>query len=112
MDKKQSFKIVITSVAERAYFDLLNYIFEHYAIVRANEIAIELIDFPQILKLQPYIGAIEPLLLNRNEEYRYLVYNRTNLETVKIIYYVDDLTKTVYITDFFPCEMAPSKVNK
>ena len=110
MDTKESFEIIITSAGEKAYFELLDYVFEYYSISQANRIALELLEYPEVLKMQQFIGTIEKLLENRKAKYRYLVYRRTRQMTVKIIYYVDEYLQKVYITDFFPSEMFPGKV--
>lgn len=112
MDQEQSFQIVITATGERSYFEILNYVLEYYSLDRANTIALELLEHPEILKQQPYLGKTERLLVNRRENVRFLVYKRTKQITVKIIYYVDTFSHTIYITDFFPSEMSPEKVTK
>lgn len=71
MATKEEFKIIITSFAERAYFEVLEYVFEHHTTKRANEIAIELLEHPKILKKFPLIGKIEPSLVERPEQYRF-----------------------------------------
>lgn len=111
MGEKQ-YQIVITSTAERAYFEVLNYVFDHHSFDRANEIALELVDFPQILKENPLLGKTEPNLMHRNEDYRFLVYKRTTKMKVKIIYYPDHDNNKIYLTDFFPCEMNLKRINR
>jgi mRNA-degrading endonuclease RelE of RelBE toxin-antitoxin system len=110
MADDQKYQLVLSSFAEQAYFEALVYVFEHYALQRANEIAIALLSFPEVLKTFPHIGSIESYLTGRSQEYRFLVFERANLKSIKIIYYIDADTKTVYITDFFPCEMSESKI--
>lgn len=112
MAQEQEYRLIITLSGEKAYFEVLDYAFEHHSIERANEIAVGLLEFPNVLKIQPYSGTLEVLLSNRTEEYRFLVYKRSKSATVKIIYYVDELTKSVYITDFFPTEMNDSRIQK
>lgn len=112
MVEEQAYKIVITSTAERAYFEVLDYVFEHHPLNRANEIALELVEHPQILKKFPQMGKTEPNLIQRIENYRFLLYERASQATVKIIYYVDEQTITVYLTDFFPCEMYQKKIKR
>lgn len=46
MVEEQGYQIVITSTAERAYFEVLDYVFEHHSLNRANEIAMELVEHP------------------------------------------------------------------
>lgn len=112
MDSKQKdYEIVITESASNAYFQLLDYLYEHYTEERADEIALELIETPQLLKKFPRRGKIEPLLI-RKQEYRFILYKRTRQATVKIIYYVNDMYKRIYITDFFPTEMHPKRIKR
>jgi mRNA-degrading endonuclease RelE of RelBE toxin-antitoxin system len=105
MDQQQGYKIIITSWAEKAYFEVLDYVFEHHPTKRANEIALELLEYPNVLSNFPLLGKTEPALAHRPEDYRFIIYERTAQATVKIIYYVDDEQKSIYLTDFFPCEM-------
>lgn len=112
MVEKQGYQIVITSTAERAYFEVLDYVFEHHSLNRANEIAMELVEHPQILKKYPNLGKTEPNLKQRSENYRFILYERTKQVSVKIIYYVDEQIKTIYLTDFFPCEMHQEKMKQ
>lgn len=110
MADEQKYQLVLSSFAEQAYFEALVYVFEHYSIQRANEIAMALLSFPEILKTFPHIGNIESHLAERTHEYRFLVFERTHLKSIKIIYYIDEGSKTVYVTDFFPCEMSEFKI--
>jgi hypothetical protein len=110
MDQQKGYKIIITSWAEKAYFEVLDYVFEHHPNKRANEIALELLEYPNILADFPLLGTVEPALEHRAENYRFIIYERTTQTTVKIIYYVDDAQKSIYLTDFFPCEM--DRVNR
>jgi hypothetical protein len=112
MAEKQEYKIIITAFAERAYFEVLSYVFDYYSFERANEIALELLQCPQILKEFPLLGKVEPNLAQRHEVYRFLLFERTKRTTVKIIYYVDEQTQTIYLTDFFPCEMSEGRIGK
>lgn len=90
---EEQYQIVITSSAEQAYFEVLNYVFDHHSFNRANQIAIELLECPQILKRNPLLGKLEPNLTQRVEKYRFIVYKRTTRTTVKIIYYLDSFNK-------------------
>jgi plasmid stabilization system protein ParE len=110
MAERQEFEIIITKRAEKSYFEVLDYVFEYYTEDRANEIALELLNHPYSLKTFPHRGKLEALLSSRKEDYRYILYKRSNHTTVKIIYYVDETSQKVFITDFFPSEMNHSKV--
>jgi len=108
MDKgEKAYGIVITATAKMAYFELLHYLYAHYSIDRANELAEAILDEPLVLIQQPELGSQEPRLKHRTPTYRYLIFRRSEKATVKIIYFVDAEKKTIYITDFFPTEKHP-----
>ena len=111
MDQKQkTYQIVITRSAEEKYYETLKYVYEHYSEKRADEIAEELLESPEDLKTFPERGKIEENLEHRSQGFRYILYKRSNHATVKIIYYIDEHTQTVYVTDFFPTEMNHKKI--
>ena len=112
MAKEQDYQIIITSRAEQAYFEVLDYIFDNHSFQRANEIALELVEHPQILRNFPLLGQIEPNLEFKTKKYRYILYERTKVTTVKIIYFIHDTSKQIYITDFFPCEMFEQRMKR
>jgi hypothetical protein len=112
MDRAQGYQIIITAFAERAYFEVLNYVFDYHSFEKANKITLELLEYPQALKDFPLLGKIEPNLIGASKEYRFLLFERTKKTTVKIIYFVDDVDKKIYLTDFFPCEMSDKKIKK
>ena len=112
MDQKEAYPLIITSSGERAYFEVLDYVYAHYSIERGNEITLALLEYPNVLKSQPYMGQLESHLSQRSEGYRFLVYKRTLQATVKIIYYVDEATRCIYITDFFATEMSDQRIKQ
>ena len=110
VEEEKEYKVKITQRGKKAYFDVLDYVFEYYSEDRAYEIAEELLDYPNTLKTLPNRGKLELALSSRKEDYRYILYKRTQQATVKVVYYVDDITYRVYVTDFFPTEMNQSKI--
>lgn len=59
------------------------------------------------LKLQPEIGQIEELLVDRKQEFRYLVH-----QTYKIIYWLNREKNQVEIIDIFDTQQYPSKIQR
>jgi plasmid stabilization system protein ParE len=59
------------------------------------------------LKKQPEIGQIEPRLVNRAKELRYLVH-----QTYKIIYWVNEQKKQIEIMDVFDTQQYPDKITR
>ena len=83
---------------------------EEYRKQLMQEIAIELLDYPNTVKTLANRGKLELALSSRKEDYRYILYKRTQQATVKVVYYVDEIAHRVYVTDFFPTEMSQSKI--
>lgn len=109
---EKTYSLIITHTAKLAYFELLHYLYEHYSIERATELAELILDAPTVLVSQPELGVLEESLQGRKYLYRYLLFKRTNRATVKIIYFVDKSNSLIYITDFFPTEKHPASIKK
>ncbi|MFB6307460.1 MAG: hypothetical protein ABEH43_10840 [Flavobacteriales bacterium] len=84
--------------------------YEYYTQYRAEQISDELMNTPAKLENFPFRGAIEENLSHRREKFRYILYEPANNTTIKIIYFVEEQGKTVYVTDFFPTEMNQLKI--
>lgn len=59
------------------------------------------------LKSQPRIGQAEELLINRKEEFRYLVY-----KSYKIIYWINIKENRIEINDVFDTRQNPIKIER
>ena len=59
------------------------------------------------LKKQPEIGQIEPRLVNRTRELRYLTH-----QNYKIIYWVNEQKKQIEIMDVFDTQQYPDKITR
>lgn len=107
----REYEVIITESAERAFFEILDYLFRNYSHERAESIVEALLDEPLRLKYFPEQGSLEPALQDQNREYRFILFERHNRATIKIIYFVDIERSKVYITDYFPTEMHPRKIS-
>ncbi|MGM0635889.1 MAG: type II toxin-antitoxin system RelE/ParE family toxin [Bacteroidota bacterium] len=89
----------------------LDKIFEYYKKEASINIALEVIQGilvkPEILRQSPFVGQKEPLLKERETEYRYLVY-----KSFKIIYSVDEKNKEIKIADVFGTRQFPLKIKR
>ena len=111
MDAEQEgYRIILTKPAQRSYYDILAYLYSYYSETRANEIAQELYEYPIQLENYPNQGSLVEGLKSRTERFLFILYKRTGYADIKIIYYVNESSKKVYITDFFPTEMNPDKI--
>jgi len=100
------FKIIWSSHSELQMDQIFNF-YQHQASINiAIDIITKIIESTNILKSKPYLGPIEPLLQNRNFTYRYLIYSH-----YKIIYHVDEINKTIKISDIFDTRQNPSKLD-
>ena len=91
--------------------DKLDEIFDYYEIKASNKVARNLITgiIDQTINLgkNPNIGQKEELLLNRPEEFRYLVY-----KNYKIIYWVNAIKNRIDIVNVFDTRQNPEKIEK
>lgn len=89
----------------------LDKIFEYYEREVSLNVALKIIEDilnePEILRKSPFVGQKEPLLKEREIEYRYLVY-----KSFKIIYSVNETQKEVKIADVFETRQFPSKIKR
>ena len=76
----------------------------------AKKKAMEIANMTSSLKENPYRGSIEDELEYLNIGHRYIIYEVTKRNKLKIIYFIDESDPSVHITDFFPCSMKPSKM--
>jgi plasmid stabilization system protein ParE len=102
--EEKKYAVIITEPADIAFYEVLDYLYENYPIERAEEIAEGLRDTVRTLESKPERGALESRLLHRQRKYRFILYKRTPRAEIKIIYFTDDKSRTVYVTDFFPTE--------
>ncbi len=86
----------------------LEQIFDYYKYRASGEVArkiiLQIMDKTILLEKNPFIGVKEPLLLNRKNEYRYLVEGN-----YKIIYWIED--NYVKISSVFDCRQNPLKMS-
>ena len=105
-----SYRVIITASAEISFYEFSSYLYDHYSIEKAEKLSTALKNMAGELINYPHRGSIEPQLTGRKNVYRYILFKRTSRATVKIIYYVEEVEKSVYITDFFPTEMNDKKL--
>lgn len=104
------YEVIITAPAEIYFYQILDYLYDHYPIDRAEEVANEIRDKAKDLAYLSNRGAIEPRLKHLKKGHRFLLYKRTPYADIKIIHYCNEPLKQVYVTDFFPTEMDHSQI--
>lgn len=90
--------------------DTLFEIYKYYNLNFGNTVAQNLVEgiIDESLKLSnnPFIGQREHLLIDRVQEFRYLIY-----KNYKIIYWIDEIKKTIFISHVFDTRQNPIKLN-
>lgn len=112
MEEQESYLVEITPEAEQYYLNLLSHLYQTHSSESADEKSAEILDLALSLSDFPNRGRKEDELEYLGKEHQFLVYSLTNRKTVKIIYFIEELAKKVYVTDFFATEMNPTKIKK
>ena len=92
--------------------DLLEHLYTTHTIESAAKKSEEILDMAMSLDQQPYRGSQELLLEHLGKNHKYLVYKITSRKTVKIIYFIEESVKTVFVTGFFGTAMDDSLTAK
>ena len=89
----------------------LKSIYNYYREEAGQRVAKKIVDgiYNETLKLkkQPKIGQVEELLIDRKQEFRYLVF-----KNYKIIYWINELERQVEINDVFDTRQNPTKIER
>jgi mRNA-degrading endonuclease RelE of RelBE toxin-antitoxin system len=103
-EETSRYQVEYTTTADGQFYKVVDFFYRQHTLERAEQMVDELEELAQSLEYLPDRGAIEKWLENRSYEYRFLLYKRTKRADVKIIYFVDEDSKMVFVTDFFPTE--------
>lgn len=96
-----------TQFAEDKLTDIFEYYHFNTGVKVAQNLVNGIIDESLKLRTNPFIGQKEDLLLNRVQEYRYLVFNN-----YKIIYWIDDINKIIFVSHVFDTRQNPIKMDR
>ncbi len=111
--EENEYQVVISSPAKLRYQrDILPYIFTHFSFDRASEIDEYFIEKAASLKVKPRRGTKEKFLQRLPQEFRFILVKITRHFELKIVYFIEETTKTVYITDFFPTKMDTTRMGE
>ena len=94
-------KVKWTPLAKSAVRDTARYIREQFGLKAKADFMQDVHQTSQFLGLNPNIGKVEPLLVDRSVMYRSIVVNRLN----KIVYYIDN--DHIEIADFWDTRREP-----
>ena len=112
MAEEKTYKIVIASPAKSRYHQsILPYVYENFSFERAREVDENILRSVETLDKQPNRGRREKYLEEAKGDFRFILHRETKQFEIKIIYYIDEDTRSVYITDLFPTKMNPQKIS-
>jgi hypothetical protein len=112
LETKANYTVEITQEAEGFYNNILEYFYEHHSEESADRKTNELLELAVKLEKNPIRGRIEDRLRFLGKEHRFILYYYSSRNAIKIIYFIDEANKIVYVTDFFPCENDDRKIRK
>ncbi|TVZ28258.1 plasmid stabilization system protein ParE [Gillisia sp. Hel_I_86] len=100
-------EIIWSDFAEKQLDDIFEYYEKNASNRVAKEMVQSLINEPNRIEKDPFIGQKEELLKERKITYRYLVFKH-----YKIIYSVDEENGFIKIADVFGTQQKPSKIER
>lgn len=112
MEEGAVYTVKITPEAEFYYLEILKYFYKYHSELRADRKSAELLDLAISLEIDPQRGTVEVKLKRLRKNHRFILYYYTSRKAIKILYYIDESNKIVYVTDFFPCQIDDKKVSK
>lgn len=100
-------KIYWTDFSKKELQNIFEYYKKNASIKVAKSLTIGIAKETLKLKKQPKIGQIEELLIDRQNEFRYLVY-----KNYKIIYWINKQENRIEINDVFDSRQNPIKIER
>lgn len=100
-------KIYWTSFSKRELQNIFDYYKEAASVGIARKLIFEITHAVLKLQNQPNIGQREELLIDRKEEFRYLVY-----KNYKVFYWFNTMKDRIEITDIFDTRQNPIKIER
>jgi plasmid stabilization system protein ParE len=101
------YSVFWSEFSERKLDEIFDYYQSRASYKIARKLITEIISGTVILETNPLAGPIEPLLMDRKEEYHYLVCGN-----YKVIYSVDQINRLVKIADVFDTRQNPMKIGR
>ncbi|MCH8318063.1 MAG: type II toxin-antitoxin system RelE/ParE family toxin [Bacteroidetes bacterium] len=96
-----------TQYAENKLDDIFGYYKTKANILVARKLVNGIVDKTIGLNKNPYIGQKEELLVDRPQDFRYLVF-----KSYKIIYWINESKNRIEIANVFDCRQNPIKMNE
>ena len=102
-----NFEIIWSDFAEKQLDEIFDYYVENASLKVAKNLLQKLLAEPNRILDNPEMLQIEELLINRQDEYRYIV-----CKNYKIIYSIDYKLQLIKIADVFDTCQNPTKIRR
>jgi len=113
MDRGAPYKVIVSPSADLRYVNsILPYLGRNFSFGRLIEIDEAIGVAVNSLTQRPHRGSKELFLEQDGREYRYILFHETRHFELKILYFVDDISCTVFVVDYFPTLMHPERMTK
>lgn len=111
MDEIKEYQIEISLPAQKRYqYEILSYLLENFSLERSIEIDDNITKTLSSLSTFPERGKDEKYLEKHPYRFKFILHKETRNLEIKIIYYISEDQRKVYITDFFPVKMNPESL--
>lgn len=111
MAKEKIYEVIVTNPAMYRFQDeILEYIERNFSISRASEVEAGLLKMVRSLEVNPQRGALDTSVKGRDKACRFILFRETIYFELKILFFIEEPARKVYITDFFPTRMNPSRM--
>lgn len=96
-----------TLFAEGKLDDIFNFYKINAGLLIAQKLINGIVDKTIGLEKNPYIGQKEQLLIDRPQNFRYIIF-----KSYKIVYWIDKTQERIEIVNVFDCRQNPVKMNE
>ena len=112
MEETEDYEVNITSSGKLFYLDVIDQFYTYNSLESASRKADELYAMALELANFPERGQLEETLRSSPKDYRYILYQASPRQIIKIIYFIDKPNRVVYVTDFFPTRMDSARISR
>lgn len=111
MAEGERFEIILTrSSLLRLKDDIYPYLEKNFPSHRAVEIVEGIFEKVDSLAFMPFRSSVQLSLEDGEKTARFSLYQTGSQFELKILFFIDELARKVYVTDFFPTRMNPTKM--
>ena len=112
MEETEDYEVNITSIGKLFYLEVIDQFYTYNSLESASRKADQLYAMAMKLANFPERGQLEETLGSSPKDYRYILYQASPGQVIKIIYFIDKPNRVVYVTDFFPTRMENERIRR